>query len=187
MNRGRQSSSTKRLETSHPIKPDAPVTSILGFIGSKRFRDPVCKNDVETPSQGGSNARYQGFGRIDRNVFQSGRDPNTAERYLWTTGLERVKEAFKGLTRRWDADIFPFPPFRNKAGEGPEKKSRLWSRHLHIRLCSKGRSLRFYWRPQGDLNPCCRRERPVSWTRLDDGDLEGRWWAVLDSNQRLSA
>ncbi|MGD8756716.1 MAG: hypothetical protein PVF98_13675, partial [Desulfobacterales bacterium] len=22
----------------------------------------------------------------------------------------------------------------------------------------------------GDLNPCCRRERPVSWTRLDDGD-----------------
>jgi hypothetical protein len=26
------------------------------------------------------------------------------------------------------------------------------------------------WRPQGDLNPCRRRERPVSWTRLDDGD-----------------
>ena len=27
------------------------------------------------------------------------------------------------------------------------------------------------WRPQGDLNPCRRRERPVSWARLDDGDV----------------
>ena len=42
----------------------------------------------------------------------------------------------------------------------------------------------FKWRPQGDSNPCRRRERPVSWTGLDDGDV---WWAVLGSNQRLSA
>lgn len=27
------------------------------------------------------------------------------------------------------------------------------------------------WRPQGDSNPCFRRERAVSWTRLDDGDV----------------
>jgi hypothetical protein len=46
-------------------------------------------------------------------------------------------------------------------------------------------AINFNWRPQRDLNPCCRRERPVSWARLDDGDLG--WWAVLDSNQRLSA
>ena len=30
----------------------------------------------------------------------------------------------------------------------------------------------FIWRPQPDLNRCCRRERPVSWTRLDDGDVK---------------
>ena len=29
---------------------------------------------------------------------------------------------------------------------------------------------RDYWRPRRDLNPCYRRERPVSWARLDDGD-----------------
>ena len=29
----------------------------------------------------------------------------------------------------------------------------------------------FIWRPQADLNRCCRRERPVSWTWLDDGDV----------------
>ncbi len=28
------------------------------------------------------------------------------------------------------------------------------------------------WRPVGDLNPCRRRERPVSWTRLDERDAE---------------
>ncbi len=28
----------------------------------------------------------------------------------------------------------------------------------------------YIWRPQGDLNPCRRRERAVSWARLDDGD-----------------
>jgi hypothetical protein len=26
-------------------------------------------------------------------------------------------------------------------------------------------------RPRRDLNPCCRRERPVSWARLDDRDV----------------
>ena len=29
---------------------------------------------------------------------------------------------------------------------------------------------RFNWRPQGDSNPCCRRERAVSLAGLDDGD-----------------
>ena len=27
-----------------------------------------------------------------------------------------------------------------------------------------------YWRPLGDLNPRRRRERAVSWARLDEGD-----------------
>ena len=44
------------------------------------------------------------------------------------------------------------------------------------------------WRPRRDLNPCRKRERLVSWTWLDDGDACIKlWWAVLGSNQRLSA
>ena len=30
------------------------------------------------------------------------------------------------------------------------------------------------WRPQGDSNPRRRRERAVSWARLDDGDFSGK-------------
>ncbi len=45
------------------------------------------------------------------------------------------------------------------------------------------------WRPQRDLNSCRRRERPVSWTWLDDGDVKSImcWWVVRGSNARLSA
>jgi hypothetical protein len=35
---------------------------------------------------------------------------------------------------------------------------------------SQGLSNRKGWRPRRDLNPCYRRERPVSWAGLDDGD-----------------
>ena len=40
------------------------------------------------------------------------------------------------------------------------------------------------WRPRRDLNPCYRRERPVSWAELDDGDV---LVSVLDWYQRPSA
>ena len=30
------------------------------------------------------------------------------------------------------------------------------------------------WRPQGDSNPRRRRERAVSWARLDDGDFSDK-------------
>jgi hypothetical protein len=47
----------------------------------------------------------------------------------------------------------------------------------------KPNPLIYLWRPQPDLNRCCRRERPVSWTRLDDGDVSGGpcWIRTNDS------
>ena len=36
---------------------------------------------------------------------------------------------------------------------------------------SRRRTLTKEKRPRRDLNPCRRRERPVSWARLDDGDV----------------
>ena len=45
------------------------------------------------------------------------------------------------------------------------------------------------WRPQRDSNPRRRRERPVSWARLDDGDKQfshskRKKWAAKGSNLR---
>ncbi len=37
-------------------------------------------------------------------------------------------------------------------------------------LADEANPLEITWRPQPDLNRCCRRERPVSLARLDDGD-----------------
>jgi integrase len=45
------------------------------------------------------------------------------------------------------------------------KSLRWWWEHRHREL-----NIFLKWRPQGDSNPCRRRERPVSWARLDDGD-----------------
>jgi hypothetical protein len=43
--------------------------------------------------------------------------------------------------------------------------------------------LKTHWRPQPDLNRCYRRERPVSWTWLDDGDvmkLNNAWMVTVE-------
>ena len=62
----------------------------------------------------------------------------------------------------------------------------------HTRESKKGAKLEclapVMWRPQRDLNSCRRRERPVSWTWLDDGDGKSImcWWVVRGSNARLS-
>lgn len=65
----------------------------------------------------------------------------------------------------------------------PRDRIRTWGRSLFYRLQAGCPGLHIekawqhsccqafkMWRPQGDLNPCRRRERPVSWARLDDGD-----------------
>ena len=39
-------------------------------------------------------------------------------------------------------------------------------------LVTLSQPIDFIWRPQGDSNPCRRRERPVSWAGLDDGDAK---------------
>lgn len=36
------------------------------------------------------------------------------------------------------------------------------------------------WRPVGDLNPCCRRERAVSWTGLDERDAKSMFRRIND-------
>ena len=41
------------------------------------------------------------------------------------------------------------------------------------------------WRPQGDLNPRHRRERPASWTVLDDGDVYGGSCRIRTCDSRL--
>jgi hypothetical protein len=48
------------------------------------------------------------------------------------------------------------------------------------------------WRPQPDLNRCYRRERPVSWTWLDDGDvtkLNNVWMVTVEvfTSERVRA
>src|SRR5262249_6310299 len=46
---------------------------------------------------------------------------------------------------------------------------------------------RDYWRPRRDLNPCCRRERPMSWARLDDGDANGEPCWIRTSDPLLKS
>jgi hypothetical protein len=58
--------------------------------------------------------------------------------------------------------ISPFLP-SGKAGEYPDLKNE--KAPAKYEAFSK-----LTWRPQGDSNPCCRRERPVSLAGLDDGD-----------------
>ena len=40
------------------------------------------------------------------------------------------------------------------------------------------------WRPQGDSNPRRRRERAVSWARLDDGDFLDKHYNYKKSEPR---
>ena len=61
---------------------------------------------------------------------------------------------------------------RDKVRIPPDTNSKKTTKMQKIKAL-KSNTQGFYnssWRPQPDLNRCCRRERPVSWTWLDDGD-----------------
>ena len=74
--------------------------------------------------------------------------------------------------------------FQGEKEPGTEKQKRLISILGTHKSLNDGENKK-KWRPQGDSNPCRRRERAVSWTGLDDGDATSFliWWAVLGSNQ----
>ena len=66
--------------------------------------------------------------------------------------------------------------FENRIQEGKQKAVRsvvigIWEGETKKGIsCILLTPLVYKWRPRRDLNSCRRRERPVSWTWLDDGD-----------------
>ena len=54
---------------------------------------------------------------------------------------------------------------RREPRKTPRSRKRRWLNGGNMATC-----LRNEKRPRRDLNPCYRRERPVSWAGLDDGD-----------------
>ena len=48
-----------------------------------------------------------------------------------------------------------------------KEETETWAKFSEVAVLSS----RKLWRPRRDLNPCYRRERPVSWAELDDGDV----------------
>src|SRR4030095_6264824 len=66
--------------------------------------------------------------------------------------------------------------------------SRKWSTNRQARPAATSiKTKQGFWRPRRDLNPCCRRERPMSWARLDDGDANGEPCWIRTSDPLLKS
>jgi len=119
--------------------------------------------------------------------FLRHKNPMTTQIYLQKLGLEPLREGLEEGFKRPGADNTAPPPapgpenknarviqFPIKNPHGNQVSQRVSAVSTQSSQTVKTITYCNNWRPQGDLNPCRRRERPVSWTKLDDGDARYR-------------
>ena len=80
----------------------------------------------------------------------------SAEKIFGGGGSVRPRTQREGDTRLFQTAQQRLKRLLKKEGDRKEKKRRTYFQKHVLRLIS-------CWRPQGDLNPCRRRERPLSW------------------------
>ena len=84
------------------------------------------------------------------------------------TSVQMIQENYGRYIRSdGDAPMLAYLSQPKDKKEGAvNEETEMWAKFSDIAVLSS----RKVWRPRRDLNPCYRRERPVSWAELDDGD-----------------